>query len=107
MKRLGIVFLLASGISAQSLPISQGAFVLSNAADAASSWGGNELNPILGNGTFGKKQAIIKGSVTGALLVAESVWVRKHPKDRKAVVVFNWVTASVFTGMAVRNWVKY
>lgn len=105
MKAL-VLFVVMTAASAQSLLPSQIAVVSANTLDTASSWGGYELNPALGVGRFGVKQAAIKGAIVGGLMLAENRLVAKKPRLRKAFVVANWTISSVISGVAVSNLVR-
>lgn len=72
-------------------------------ADAMSSRGLYELNPILGNGQFGARQASIKGIVSGGLILSEWLILRHHPQYRKTFERVNWIGGSVTYGVAARN----
>ena len=106
MRTLALLILAATLASGESLQTSQGAVVLSNVADSLSSWGGYELNPSLGRGTFGWKQELVKGALISGLLAAENVVVKAHPRDRRALVMFNYVVSSFFSSLAVSNVIR-
>ena len=76
----------------------------SQAADTASSWGGHELNPVLGTGRFGGRQVGIKSAVVGSGIAAQYVAVRQYPRHRKVATVVNFALAAATTAVAVRNW---
>ena len=77
----------------------------SQAADAASSWGGIEANPRLGAGKpYGWKATGIKSAVVGGGLAIQHVAVRKYPRYRKVATIVNIALAGVTLGVAVRNW---
>lgn len=69
-------------------------------ADALSSRGGMELNPILGRGPFGWKQAGKKLGAVGGLVVAQALVVRANQRMCKPLVVFN-ITMAAGTGVVV------
>lgn len=73
-------------------------------ADVASSWGLYELNPVLGRGQFGLRQASIKGGVAGAGLVAEWILVKKWPKFSRT---FRWVNFGVSAELGAVAWHNY
>ena len=77
----------------------------SQAADAASSWGGIEANSRLGAGKrYGWKATGIKSAVVGGGLAIQHVAVRKYPRYRKVATLVNIALAGVTLGVAVRNW---
>ncbi len=82
---------------------SQASFASASLFDTASSWHGPELNPILGRGQFGWKQAAIKEAATAGMLMAEMPLIRRIPKARKWFTVFNFAAAALTAGMAIRN----
>lgn len=57
--------------------------------DIASSWGARELNPVLGQGRFGMKQAAVSASMTVGIVVVSNLVVRKWPRTRRMV---QWAT---------------
>ena len=82
---------------------SVGMLAAATAADIYSSRGGYELNPILGRGQFGARQAGIKiGAVVGLATVQRLV-LRRHPRAERSFVVAN-VASGAATGLvAYRN----
>lgn len=74
------------------------------AADAASSWGRVEMNPILADHQrrFGVRGVAIKAGITGIWLGAQ--WLTRG-KDRRAWAVGNWGMAASWCGAAGWNWV--
>jgi hypothetical protein len=76
-------------------------FAGANVADVASSWGGYELNPVLGRGPFGPRQTTIKASIATGVVVAEWRWMRRH---RKVAAIVNFTASGILTGVAIRNW---
>ncbi|HLY15904.1 MAG TPA: hypothetical protein VKR61_01710 [Bryobacteraceae bacterium] len=74
------------------------------AADAASSWGKNEANPLVRSGqrfSYGSL-AIKLGTLTGCL-VAQHYIVRHHPENMPAMASANLATAAMFGAVAARN----
>lgn len=106
MKTLALCVIFAGVCAAQSLLPSQIAVTAANTLDTASSWGGYELNPALGVGKFGLKQAAVKGVIVAGLMVAENRIVAKKPRLRKPFVVANWAISGVISGVAVSNLVR-
>lgn len=95
---------MAGGLLREPLFISQ-VFVASSAvADVQSSWGRYELNPVLGRGQFGARQAAISAGITGGLLLLERPLVRHHPSLRKPLTVVNFVVSGIRFGVAAQNW---
>jgi hypothetical protein len=87
----------------QSLAISWAAVAAANAADAATSWGRGELNPALGYGRFGARQAAIKGGVTAGAILLEYVLVRKYPRSARVFRILNFADAGVTGLVAAEN----
>ncbi len=79
------------------------ALVAGNAADAASSWGRFELNPVLGP-RFGARSAGIKFGLVGAVIGAEYLLTRRHAELQKPFTVGNFAVSGVFFGVAARNY---
>jgi hypothetical protein len=75
-----------------------------NAADAASSWGKNELNPVVRTGqTFGYGSLAIKmGALTGAV-VAQRYILRKSPNKTPVFASANLAAAALLGVVAKRN----
>ena len=75
-------------------------------ADAASSWGRYELNPILvgPGGRFDGRSVAIKGAITGGTLGALWLVQRRWPHLRRGATAAQWVGAGLTCGAAVRNW---
>lgn len=72
--------------------------------DTASSYGRYELNPVLGRGTFGRRQTGIKISVGSALAVGSWLIARKDRETCKVVSRLNILQGAALSGVAVRNW---
>lgn len=75
--------------------------VAGTGADAASSWGGQELNPVLGP-SFGGKALMLKGAVAAGVFGIEWVIVKKT-HSKKAVTLMNFAQAGLFGGAAIHN----
>jgi hypothetical protein len=86
--------------------ISLAPLVASQALDASSSYGMRELNPLLAspNGGFEMKATAIKMGVTGALVGAEYLIVRKYPRSARVITKLNWTSGIVTTGFAIHNY---
>jgi hypothetical protein len=85
--------------------VSLAPLAISQSLDAASSYGGRELNPLLAgpNGGFGRKATGIKFGVAGALAGVEYLLVKKYPRSAKFFTVVNWTSAGATTALAVHN----
>jgi hypothetical protein len=108
---LSIVFLLpaASGADRPSRwravwRVSQAVLAGANAADAASSWGKSEANPLLRAGqTFSYGSLAVKaGALTGGL-VAQHYILRKAPNETPLFASTNLAAAAVLGVVAERN----
>jgi hypothetical protein len=93
-----------------SLPVRGGGWEISvgflagaSAADTVSSWGRQELNPVLGRGRFGKSHLGRKCAITGLSLGLQVLAIRRDRKLKKLFTVSNLVSAAVLTGVAIRN----
>jgi hypothetical protein len=73
-------------------------------ADALSSWGKQEGNPLLrsSNGTFGLRGLTIKSGLTGASFIPQYM-MRNNPKAQKTFTVLNFAETAMFTALAVHN----
>lgn len=80
------------------------ALIGGSAADAATSWGKYESNPLLAssNGRFGARGLSFKMGLTGAAIVPQ-ILLRKHQQSKTRFAVFNFVGAGAFTGIAIHN----
>lgn len=79
---------------------------ISTTADAATSFGGRERNPLLAgsSGSVSTPKLVgAKSLSTGALVLIESRYLRAHPKARKAFTILNFGLAGVLGGVAIRN----
>lgn len=80
------------------------AALAASAADAASSWGKQESNPLLASpdGTFGARGLAIKAGIAGALLLPQ--WLlRRHKQLRTGFIAGNFADAAVFSAAAIHN----
>jgi hypothetical protein len=105
----------ASTLEAQTQPERKGlgrlwwasvaAVVAGSAVDAHSSWGRQELNPVLrgANGEFGMKAVAIKAAIAGGVVGAQYLMLRKNPHAAKYAAIANFGMAGVFGGVAVYN----
>jgi hypothetical protein len=73
-------------------------------ADALSSWGKQEGNPLLrsSNGTFGLRGLAIKSGLTGVSFIPQYI-MRNNPKAQKMFTVLNFAETAMFTALAVHN----
>ncbi len=87
MKMLLLVVALCVPVAAQKLQpwhYSVAALAAATAVDIHSTVGGYELNPVLGRGPFGPRQATIKVSIVGGVVLAQYLIQRKWKKARKS-----------------------
>jgi hypothetical protein len=96
----------ARAAAVRSWKISLAPLIASQALDASSSYGMRELNPVLAsaNGGFEMKGAMLKLGVTGAVVGAEYLIVRKYPRSARVIAKLNWTTGIVTTGFAIHNY---
>lgn len=75
------------------------------AADAASSWGRPELNPVLrgADGRFDGRSMLVKGALSGGWLLIQWGAVRANPKLERVFSRINFVAAGATGAVAVRN----
>lgn len=73
--------------------------------DAHSSWGRQELNPVLrdANGHFGMKGVAIKGGIAGGVIAAQYFLLRNNNGAAKSMAIANFGMAGVFGGVAMYN----
>jgi hypothetical protein len=81
------------------------ALFAASAADVYSSLGRRELNPLLAghDGRFGRKGIAIKSAITGGVIGAQWLLLRKNPASAKYAAVANFGMSSVLTGAAAHN----
>jgi hypothetical protein len=79
------------------------AHAIGSAVYGYSSWGCNEMNPILGN-RFQHRAVMLKSVEFGATAAATYLIARKYPRFRKVLGIVNLGMGGVYSGMAVRNW---
>lgn len=82
------------------------ALASATAMDVHSSQGLYEMNPVLGRGPFGGRQAAVKVSIVGGLIAAEYLVIRKWPKTEKAWRWVNWLGAAGTVGVAASNYTR-
>lgn len=78
------------------------ALAAGNAADAASSYGRPELNPVLGQ-QFGGRSGAIKFGIVGGAVLAQYIINKKLPQAEKPLAVINFGMAGAFGAVAIRN----
>lgn len=85
---------------------SSGALITANVMDVASSWGKREGNPALRNsqGRFGWNGVAIKSGITGSVMLAEHLILRRHPSQHRILGWTNFSLSGVISGVAIRNW---
>ncbi len=102
MKRILLLALLSTNLATSgTYSTSVAVLIGGNTLDAVSSWDKYELNPILGRGRFGARQALTKGAMVGMLIGMEQTKVFK--RHRKVCAVMNFVMGGVSLSLAVRN----
>jgi len=75
-----------------------------NFADAASSYGKAETNPILAsNGQFGRKTLALKVGIVAGLTIAEIVLHHKRPEVERVAALLNFAVAGSFSAAAIHN----
>ena len=79
-------------------------FVGAQAMDTMSSRGAIETNPLLGRGQFGARQTLIKAGITGGVILAERMIMRRHPETQRYWTWTNYATGAAITSVAARNW---
>ena len=80
------------------------ALISANAADAASSWKRQEVNPLLGgNSTFGPRALAYKAGFTGASLLIEHLALKHRPEMRRKFAWLNLGVAVALTFVSIQN----
>ena len=81
------------------------ALIAATAADAATSYGRPETNPLLRGqaGQFHVKSIAIKGLITAGALGAQYYFIKKRPESARYAAITNFSMAGMFTGVAVYN----
>lgn len=98
--RLLLLFSLPLILVAQDLRLKQALLVEAHAADILSSYGKYEANPVLGAGTFGPRQVLIKSSIAAAEIYVTSKTYKRHPKLTTFCI---YAAAASLYVVAVRN----
>lgn len=85
--------------------ISVAALAAGSAADAWSSYGRPEANPLLRSATghFSAQAIGIKAAIAGGTVAAQWLVLRKRPETARAAAITNFGMAAVFSGVAARN----
>ena len=116
MKRLAVVALVWSMFGAAAAPaetrrgrvwrISVGLLAGAVAADAHSSWGRIEVNPLLRgpDGRFAARGAAVKGSLLGATVLTQYLLLRRAPKAEPYAAAAKFAVASALAGVAAHNY---
>lgn len=85
--------------------LSVAVLVAANAADAVSSHGMIESNPILGRGVYSDARgALLKAGIVGSVILAEHLVIRRHSSAAKPLVIVNLAVAGATGAAAVHNW---
>jgi hypothetical protein len=109
MKRTILIAAFAAGSHAQAASwhrlwrVTQAAMLASTTADVASSYGKRELDPVLGRGRYGIRQASLEFGITGAVLAIQEISVHHKPFLAKRLAIVNLVRTGAYTGLAVHN----
>ena len=74
-----------------------------NVADAATSLGHRELNPVLGGGPFGARSVGVKMGIAGGGVAIQYLILRHRPAAAPKAAVINFAMAGVTGGIAARN----
>ena len=106
-----MILLLAAACLCQAAPrrswlASIGALLVTNAADAHSSWGAPERNPVLrsADGRFRHRAIGIKIGIVSGLVIGQALLIRKRPDAARPCAAINFAAAGVFGGVAIRNY---
>jgi hypothetical protein len=107
MKRFAIIFLICSTAWCgphRLFRASLAAVASATAADISSSVGMRELNPILGRGAFGTRQAGICVGISSGVVLAEWLFMRHHTDRERAAAFANFGLAAAHAAVATRNY---
>ncbi|MGA7234307.1 MAG: hypothetical protein WBY44_01420 [Bryobacteraceae bacterium] len=83
--------------------VSQAALAAGNGADAFTSMGRQEINPVLGRGRFTGGQIAIKAAIVGGIMLGQEIVVRKLPAVSPAFAVSNFAMAGYLGWRAKAN----
>lgn len=79
------------------------AMASANVADAVSTVGAYETNPVLGIGPFGGRAIGIKIGIASGIVLAEYLIHRKYPEATRPMAFANCATAGALSVIAFRN----
>jgi hypothetical protein len=76
-----------------------------SAADAGSSWGRQEMNPLLrgSNGRFSTRGIQLKSAIVGGVCLGQWLLLRRHPKAQKRLGAANFGMAALTAGAVIHN----
>jgi hypothetical protein len=80
--------------------------LLAMSFDFSTSMGMHELNPVLGRGTFGARQAAIGTAITVVPLLIERHIEKRHPEVREQFGYGNMIVSGVHIGLGASNLVQ-
>lgn len=85
--------------------LSVAALIASSTADAWSSYGRVEANPLLRSpgGRFSAQAIGLKAVIAGGSVAAQWLVLRRRPETAKAAAISNFGMAGLFTGVTARN----
>jgi hypothetical protein len=83
--------------------VSQAALAAGNGADALSSVGRQEINPVLGRGQFGGGQIAIKAAIVGGIMIGQEIVARRLPAVSPAFAASNFAMAGYLGWRANQN----
>lgn len=86
--------------------VSVAALVGAHAADVASSYGRQEVNPLLrtASGRFDARSMGIKMGLVGGILAVQSLALRKAPEAYRTLAITNFAGSGAMAAIAARNW---
>jgi hypothetical protein len=110
-KCIVIVLLCCAGLQGQDLKsrtkklfaASIAAVTAAAVADAGTSWGKAESNPVLGQSRFGASQAGIKIGLVSAALAGQYLVMRHHSRAAGTFAAINFASAGVLGAVAAHN----
>jgi len=82
---------------------SVGMLAAANAADAMTSIGRHELNPVLGVGQFGPRATGLKIGISAVTIGAQYLILRRKPEAMRKAAYINFGMAGATAGVAVHN----
>ena len=105
MKRLVCIALISAPLCAENLQLwrwSLAAMSAASSADAATSWGWREKNPLYGQ-HFEARGLAIKAGATGGFEAFELWMRRRHPKATSFLTITNFAATGVWGFAAIHN----